>query len=242
VKSLSISGPELADGIIQKAAPLGGSRFDEGQILRAEQHRTEAPRQAGNTFLLYIVDDISTAINENCPIHFKYYDYNTKKERILRHDGKIYEVSPFALIWDDENYYLICYQHDEDKIKHFRVDKMTNVKVLEGKKREGMKKYEAIDMSSYTKTVFGMFSGKRTKVKMRFADRLAGSVIDRFGSEDLMLIPGNDGTFTFEIELSVSDRFFGWLLGFGTDAEIVHPAEVREQLKQFVGGIAEKYS
>lgn len=74
--------------------------------------------------IYYNVDRIHTAIAENSRITFQYFQWNVDKKMELRHDGALYEVSPWSLSWDDVNYYLIAYDSNEGIIKHFRVDKM----------------------------------------------------------------------------------------------------------------------
>lgn len=179
-----------------------------------------------NESIYYTIDFISSAISANKAITFQYYEFSVSRKRVLKNNGKIYTVSPFSLIWDDENYYLLCFDHDAEIMKHFRVDKMDKINVL-SEPRKGMDEFRKIDMSSYSKKVFGMFSGATESVKIRFANKLAGAVIDRFGLDNA-LIPDGDDHFVIRTDISVSPVFYGWLFGFGKDAEILSPAAVRQ--------------
>ena len=80
-----------------------------------------------NETIYYGVDDIHRAISENRKIRFKHYQWNIKKELVPRHNGDWITVSPWALTWDDENYYLVAYDGASGKCKHYRVDKMMKI-------------------------------------------------------------------------------------------------------------------
>ncbi len=180
-----------------------------------------------NESIYYTVDYIHEAIVENKKVSFNYFEWNEKKEKQLRHDGKRYIISPFALTWDDENYYLIGYDSEACKIKHYRVDKMLKMKV-ENEKRDGAELFSDFDMALYSKKTFGMFSGREDVVTIRCNNKLAGVVIDRFG-EDVTIMPGNDDYFVFSVKVYISRQFFAWLMNFGSDMKILSPDYARDE-------------
>ena len=192
-----------------------------------------------NESVYYNVDKISNAITADKVIKFRYFDYSVTKERRFRKDGAWYEISPFALLWDDENYYMLGFDAAMGIMKHYRVDKMTEIEPLE-RFRDGKKEFETVDMSEYSKKVFGMFTGELQTVKLRFANHLVGAVIDRFG-RDTMIVAGDEEHFTVSVNVAVSQKFYAWLFGFGTEVEIVAPASAREEMKKAVLEIAEVY-
>ena len=114
-----------------------------------------------NETVYYSVDTIYNAISQNKKIKFQYYQWNVKKEPELRHGGAYYHISPWGLLWDHENYYLIGYDSRAEQIRHYRVDKMLHI-LLSEEIREGKEEFQKIDMASYSKKSFGMFGGKRT--------------------------------------------------------------------------------
>lgn len=178
------------------------------------------------------VDSISSAINLSHSITFRYFDYDTRKKKVFRQGGKKYTVSPYALIWDNENYYLLGYDEPAAMMKHFRVDKMDSI-TMTRRGRTGIEEFEKLDMSRYSVVHFGMYHGEPKRVRMRFSEHLSSPVIDRFG-KDVIMIPQGDGTFTVEAEIAVSPVFFSWLFSFGTDAEIVAPPDVRSSASQYL--------
>ena len=192
-----------------------------------------------NESVYYNVDEISGAISGDKMIRYKYFEYAVSKERRFRKDGAFYEVSPFALMWDDENYYMLAWDSAAGKMKHYRVDKMTDISATD-KPREGKAEFEATDMSAYSKTVFGMFTGEQQTVKLRFTNHLAGAVIDRFG-KDVTLVPDGDEHFTVSVEAAVSPQFFAWLFGFGMDVEVLSPASARTAMRDMAADVAGMY-
>ena len=193
-----------------------------------------------NESVYYNVDEISGAINRDRAIRFKYFELGIDKQRRYRHDGKVYEISPFALMWDDENYYMLGYDPEAEKLKHYRVDKMTNIESAETE-RSGKELFAGMDMSSYSKQVFGMFTGSEQTVKLRFENRLAGAVIDRFGKE-VMLIPDGNEHFTVSADIAVSPQFYAWVFGFGTAVEILSPDSARQELAQLAKSVSRIYA
>lgn len=182
-----------------------------------------------NEKIYYNVDLIHEAIGSNNKISFQYFQWNIKKEMELRRDGAYYEVSPWALSWDDENYYMIAYDSNEDKIKHFRVDKMVNSSVLESR-REGKEVFKQFDMAVYAKKTFGMFGGKEQTVKLECANEMVGVIIDRFG-KDVSLIRLDDNHFTVNVNVAVSKQFMAWVFALGEGVRIVGPDSVVEQMR-----------
>lgn len=210
----------------------------DGQLLQRQVFVSNRVKSM-NESIYYAVDGISDAITQNKKIKFRYFEYTVTKERRFRHDGAFYNVSPFALIWDDENYYMLAWDSAAEKFKHFRVDKMHGVSMLD-EERDGTQAFQKIDMSAYSKSVFGMFGGNEQSVKMRFANHLAGAVIDRFG-RDTLIVPDGEEHFTVNVNVAVSGQFYARVFGFGTDAEIIAPADIREGMKERAQKIIEKY-
>lgn len=192
-----------------------------------------------NESIYYNVDEIHNGISNNRKIRFLYFEYNVAKERQYRHGGAYYVVSPFAMTWDDENYYLVAYDSEAGIIKHYRVDKMEKISTLD-EERDGQEVYQALDMAVYTRKTFGMFTGEEIKVQMRFENHLVGAVLDRLGSE-VFIVPNGPAHFTVRTDVVVSPQFFAWVLGFGPQAQIVGPAHVVEGMKAHIGSVAALY-
>ena len=192
-----------------------------------------------NESIYYTVDAIHNAISENKKIKFQYYQWNVKKEMELRHNGAWYHISPWGLSWDDENYYLVGYDSDAKKIKHYRVDKMLHIR-LSGESREGKEFFNKLDMADYAKKSFGMFGGKEQTVKLLVKNSLAGVIIDRFG-KNAILFPTDEEYFTVNVEVHVSRQFLGWVFSLGDGIKIVGPDDVVEEMRMEVTRLIQQY-
>ena len=193
-----------------------------------------------NESIYYNIDAIQSGISQNKKIQFKYFEYTVQKTRHYRKDGAFYVVSPFAMTWDDENYYLVAFDSQAGIIKHYRVDKMTEISSTE-EDRDGLDAYQALDMAVYARKVFGMFSGEEESVQLRFENHLVGAVLDRLGQEVFIIADGNDH-FTVRADVVVSPQFFAWVTGFGAAAQIIGPNDVVEKMRQHINSVAALYS
>ena len=191
-----------------------------------------------NESIYYVVDEIHKAISENSRIRFEYLKWSLKKQMVRKKD-KIYEVSPWALTWNDENYYLIAFDSEVGCLKHYRVDKMRDIE-LTGEKRDGSKYFKKSDIAAYAKTNFGMFGGEETKVRLEFKDEMVGVLIDRFGT-DISIRPVREGWSVTTVDVAVSEQFFGWVFGLGAKVKIVGPEEIAEEFKEEILGVHSLY-
>lgn len=192
-----------------------------------------------NETIFYNVDYIHTAMSRNVRISFQYAEWTVKKTLKLKKNGEIYTVSPWALTWDDANYYLIAYDESAGIIKHFRVDKMKNTNFLEGK-RLGKEQFEQFDLAAYSKKTFGMYSGYDETVTLLCHNSLAGVVIDRFG-HDVWMIPADEEHFKAKVLVSVSRQFFGWVTAIGDQMKIAGPKRVQDEYREYLRAIIESY-
>lgn len=183
-----------------------------------------------NESVYYNVDAIHRAINGKKQIKFQYTKWNLKKQLERRHKGDFIQVTPWALMWDDENYYLVAYDPRDDKIKHYRVDKMLKLSVVD-QKPQGRKLFRELNTSDYAKQHFGMFTGELKEVELLVANELVGVMIDRFGKR-IPIWPVDEKHFKTYVNVAVSPQFFGWIFSLGSKVAITGPDEVVDQMKQ----------
>ena len=192
-----------------------------------------------NESIYYIVNDLHNAIMSNSKIEFEYMQWNIHKEMVPR-QKHLYKVSPWALTWDDENYYLIAYDSEAEIIKHYRVDKMKSIKLID-EKREGKKVFDKIDLAGYTKKNFGMFNGNEQVVNIGFKEEMVGVFLDRFGKDAVIKKSSEDGWYETRVEVALSDQFFGWIFGIGTNVKIMGPEDVRNRYKEEISARLAQY-
>ena len=189
-----------------------------------------------NESIYYNIDTLHSAISAGVQITFQYFEWMldfTSEQRIqkrYRKGGALYQVSPWALTWDDENYYMIAYDGASDSIRHYRVDKMEHISLTENR-REGQQLFHDLNIASYSRKMFGMFSGEEKNVRLRCENRFIGVIRDRFGA-DLMVRYLDEEHFSVQVSVAVSPQFFSWVFGLGGAVQIMEPTDVRAAFQQ----------
>ena len=219
------------------------------ESLTSEQNAVQLHRQvfirnrlkSGNTSIYYNVDKIHEAISLDRQISFKYCQWTTKKRLSMKKDGALYIVSPWALTWSSENYYLVgCIETDETtEVRHFRVDKMKNIALLEAD-RIGREVFKGFDLPAFAKKTFGMYGGHDYMVTLNCSNDLVGVIIDRFGRE-VPIIPDGEDRFETKVLVAVSPQFFGWITGIGSGLRIAGPNEVVREYYEYLRELMGQY-
>ena len=177
-------------------------------------------------------------------ITFQYlkYSINDVGKQVERRKGMKYTVSPYKLLINDGNYYLLAYDDDAQDMRTYRVDRMKGV-ALTGDPREGKEAFAAIDLKTYTKRVFSMFGGQQERVTIRFINPLLDAVVDRFGNDksSVQYAKVDDTHFSVTTQVEISDQFFGWVLGFGKKAKILEPVSVVDKFAAYLDKVREMY-
>lgn len=221
--------------LIKKIADFS-SVYDENKLSRSVYIYDRASENSRNTF--YAIDTIHTAISENKAISFKYSYMKPDGKREMKHDGTEYNVSPYALLWRDENYYLVAFDHHAKCMRHYRVDRTENIRVTD-EIRIGREAFEAVSLSNYSSNVFEMFGGDEYIVHFECDSSLAGAMFDRFGSS-LRTSPKGD-KFEFYAPIQESVRFYGWVFGFEGKLKILSPQHIVDGYLNQIKKVAQSY-
>ena len=192
-----------------------------------------------NESIYYNVDALHEAINANKQIRFRYFQWNIRKEMQLRRNGAWYQVSPWGLMRDDENYYLVAYDANDQIIKHYRIDKMQKLEVAD-EDRIGGKQFEEFDLPKYTASLFGMFGGEPTSVTIEGRNELVGVIIDRFG-KDTIIRKKDEEHFVAQVNVAVSRQFLGWIVAIGDGIRITGPDNVVSMIREEAERLKETY-
>ena len=223
VQAAKFLSPKKTARLIKKLATLQSR--NEAALLRRQLYLSDRGK-TDNESIFYNIDAIHGAIAEDREITFVYWQYDLNKKRVPRKSGARYRVSPFALVWDDEFYYLIAYDAEDARIKHYRVDKMNRITIGDAE-RQGKDAFKALDMSAYTSRNFSMFAGEDADVVLDCDAGLIGVIVDRFGT-DVSVHPEGERFRAF-VRVAVSEQFFGWVAALGGAVRIVSPQPVRER-------------
>ena len=210
----------------------------EAQALRRQVYVTHRIKNM-NESIYYNVDALHSAIAAGSRITFRYFDWDMNGKKKYRHEGKRYRISPWALLWDDENYYLVGYDAEHAERRHYRVDKMESI-TQTGEERLGKELFAGFDPAAYSRKVFGMYGGEPQKVTLRFESAMSNIVFDRFGRE-LILTPDREGGFTVTVEVVPSPQFFAWLTGLGAPVKILSPQPIVQQFCDYLQSVLDAY-
>ena len=192
-----------------------------------------------NESIFYTVDAIQNAIANNHKIKFKYFRWNADKEMELRHNGDFYEISPWALVWDNENYYLVGFDGEVDDFRHYRVDKMLHTEEIKAR-RQGAAKYKKKDKEVYSRLRFRMFDGEEETVTLLCDNDMSNVIIDQFGRDIQIQKVGKD-QFRTRVDVAVSDQFLGWILALGGEVVIESPKSVKDRFVELMKENMGKY-
>ena len=236
VQSAKFITPKKSQELIKKIEGFA-SKYEASQLHRqvyvSERIKTE------NESIYYNVDKIHTAINSNLQITFQYFMWDVKKQMVLKKDGELYQISPWGLSWEDENYYLIAFDSNENKVKHFRVDKMLHIELTD-QLREGREHFDKFDIAVYSKQTFGMFGGEEEIVRLEGENSLVGVIIDRFGT-DIIISETDDEHFAVNVKVAVSRQFLSWIIGLGEGIKITAPESVVKKMQQEAERLVRQY-
>ncbi len=183
-----------------------------------------------NESIYYNVDTLHAALAERRAITFQYFDYDIHRRKVFRRGGQRYEVSPYGLIWNSENYYLVAFDHSHEELRHYRVDKMHAIEIT-AQAQAGRERYPDFQLADYEQKHFGMYSGRELTVTLQGRREMAGVVWDRFG-QDVILVPAGPEHFTVTLPVVMSPQFFGWLFGLEGGLTLIAPPQAVRAYRQ----------
>lgn len=192
-----------------------------------------------NEGVLISIDSIHSAISQNRCISFEYLEWNDQRRLVLRKGGNKVHISPWAMVWDNEFYYLLAYDPQRAALRHYRVDKIRHVEIEE-LPREGRECFEDAEIETYVEQRFSMFAGDKEAITVICEKQFLGPFIDRFGSD--LSIRRDGERYRLHFHVAVTDVFFGWLAGLGSSVEIAEPAYVRDRMASFAAKLLAKHT
>ena len=218
--------------LIDKIAELGGG--NRAAILKDNIVHFNT-RKHGNEAIYYNVDTIETAIQQDKKIIFRYFDIDENGARVYRRDGHHYVVEPVALVFNDDNYYLVSYSSKHEGTANYRLDRMDSAETVNEDITDKAKELRE-SVAGYTESVFKMYGGQPKDVTLQFDQKLIGAVYDKFG-EGTKMLRINDTTCVAAVKAQISPTFWGWLAQFGNQMRIISPDNAIEQYSAHIKSI-----
>lgn len=235
VQSSKFITEERSRALIEKLKRFAGKH---GARELSRTVYVEGRAKTVNNAVIYSIDELHRAINENKQIAFKYFSFDKSKKKVMHRGGELYRVSPLALIWRDENYYLVAYNEQSCDVRNYRVDKMQGVSACDVQRSEAALKL-SVNSAEYSGKSFGMFRGEELAVTLECDSDMANVIVDRFGQE-VTLLPNETG-FTVHTPVIVSPQFFSWISGLGGGVRILSPRSVKEEFIAYLNHVIEKH-
>lgn len=234
VQAASFITDKKTAALIDKIAELGGSH--RAEILKGNLVRFNT-RKHSNEAIYYIVEYLEDAIQQNKKIIFRYFDLDENGQKVYRRDSHHYVVEPVALVFNEDNYYLVVYSSRHDGTANYRVDRMDNVEIIDEEITE-VAKLMRDSIADMTESAFKMYGGQPVQVMLEFDDKLIGVVYDKFGEDTTMRRTG-EHTCMAAVTVQISPTFFGWLAQFGTKIQISAPEIVISRYKEHINSLLE---
>ena len=216
-----------SEELIQKIASLAG----EAQYDNMKRHIVATSRaKSDNKKIYYIVDTITDAINQKKKIQFKYTEYNADREKVFRHDGEVYTLSPYVLYWNEDYYYVVGYYDKRDMVAAFRVDRLHNPKVIE---ERAVPKPKDFNVDDYANKIFKMFDGEDVMVELECENSLMKYIVDHYGL-DIETKRTTEETFIAKVPATLSPTFYSWVFQFAGQMKIIGPEKAVEEFRDIL--------
>ena len=230
VQSARFISPRKSKALIKRLSAFVSEH--QADVLKRQLY-IDSRAKSPNDSIFYMVDALYSAIQQRQKVTFQYFEYNQKKERVLKHNGRVYVFSPYALLWNEDCYYTIGYSESHADIVKFRVDRIQNLNLTT---QPGVKKPAGFKVDDYSTKVFSMYDGEECEVLLRCENSVMKHLIDRFGT-DFDVAAADQNHFDAKLTVSLSDTFYGWVFSFGGKIKIAGPDKAtngfRDALNQF---------
>ena len=231
VNSSNFITENKSDKMIDKLMSL--TNVYDGEIIK-DTVSYRHPKTS-NEQILYNIDTLQNALHYRKGVNFLYFDLDFNNGKKYRKGMKRYHTVPYAIVWDQERYYLIGFSEKYDGFTHYRIDRMERIEI-----EETSHLMKPFDVREYVQKTFGMYSGLTREVRLRCRSRLASEVWDQFG-EFSIINQKDDDWFTVVVNVRESPVFYSWLFMYGEDVELLGPEDVVEQYRQRCRNVLKRY-
>jgi len=229
VQSASFISEKRTTNFIDKIAAMAGDR--KAELLKKNIVCYDTTKHT-NTHVFYSIDTLEKAIEEKRKVSFLYFNYNTNKEKVYRKDKWRYTVNPLALIFTNDNYYLVCYNDRYKNLSNYRIDRMEDLKI-EDSEITPVKEYENFNIHKHKKEAFCMFVGELCDVEIEADEDMLDEVMDKFG-EGIKITHRENDVFRVTVKVQISPPFLGWITVFQGKVRIKSPEHVKAKMEEFV--------
>lgn len=187
----------------------------------------ESEKKTQNRSVFFNIDSLDSAIAKKVKVDFIYNQYGLDKRLHPRRKER-YTVSPYSMVCNNQNYYLLCIKDGKTDLSYYRIDLMKDIRVLDAPVDVPASK---VDINTARKTVYA-FAGKPVEIKLRCKNSVIGGVIDEFGT-GIRITSDGDEHFIAHIKAAPQGVLY-WTMQYLTDIEILEPRFMRENAIAFI--------
>ncbi|MBQ8002846.1 MAG: WYL domain-containing protein [Clostridia bacterium] len=209
-------------------------------LCTAEIFLARPENTLSNKELFYTIDVLDEAISKTKKVEFTYNSYGTDKKLHPNKEGK-YIISPYQMVATNGRYYLICNYDKYDNITNYRVDRITDIRIINEPIKPAKKlKGGEIDLPHHMAEHIYMFAGESIRAKFKVKTTLVDQVLDWFG-EDVEFSEENNETCVAAVKVN-REAFFCWAMQYGMHIEVLEPADMRAKIIDAVKTIGKRYA
>jgi len=196
-----------------------------------------------NEEIFYNIDALDTAIKNEKKVRLNYSRRKLDEKYTAANESREFKLSPYALVWSNDHYYLIANNEKYDNLMNLRIDRIKKVEVLDSPRRhisEVSEYKNSFDTADYVSKTFNMFSGRPEMTQLKCKTEILEEMLDRFG-EKISIKKSEDGWFYVYDELFVNDGLASWIMQFGDKIEVIYPAVLKSMIKSKSEAILRMY-
>lgn len=222
--------PKKTKSLVYKTGSLLSESQEE--MLRRQVYVNSSVK-CSNEELYEIISALSEAIEKKVQVQFEYSKRKLEKRFVRRFTSRTFIVNPYALIWSNDHYYLVCNNPKYTNLMHVRLDRISNIKITDTPCRHFsmVSSYkDKFDSADYSNKLFNMFSGDSGEIKLRCSSRLIDDILERFGENIPLMIDGEDA-FIVRATVELSEGLVSWIMQFGTDMKVLEPVELKNAVR-----------
>ncbi len=197
-----------------------------------------------NEEIFYNIDALDYAIKNEKKVKLNYCRRKLDEKYTAANETREFRLSPYALIWSDDHYYLIANNEKYDNLMNLRIDRIKKVEVLDSNRRHmsEVSEYKNVfDTADYVSKTFNMFTGKPEMTQLKCKTEILEEMLDRFG-EKISIKKGEEGWFYVYDELFINDGLASWIMQFGNKIEVIYPTELKNMIQNKAETILRMYN
>jgi predicted DNA-binding transcriptional regulator YafY len=241
VTSAGFITPKKTNSLVDKLKTLVSAQ--QAKSMVSQVYVDSSATKCDNEEIYITIDHLHGAIMNKKKVKFVYRRRNIDVENMKKHTEKTFTVSPYALIWKQDHYYLVCNNEKYDNLMNLRIDRMKKLRILDEDTRPlcEVSSYDGeFDTQDYSSKMFNMFSGEECLVTLICTLKLQEEMLDRFGTS-IPLKAYDSSHFETTVCATLSDGFVSWLMQYGDKIKVTSPPVLVDMIKQKAKSIVDLY-